>query len=99
MDDLPAPPPAERPPLQGSLFDRVPVEITVSVGKARPRIRDLLQLRQDAVLPLDRMAEDPVELYVGDRLIARGQLEELSGEGSGQLAVRLTEIADPGSIA
>lgn len=75
-------------------FAQVPIEITVSVGRARPMVRDLLKLSRDAVLTLDRRVEDPVELYVGDRLIARGELEETGGEGSGQLAVRLTEVAN-----
>lgn len=75
-------------------FSQVPIEITISVGRARPLVRDLLKLSRDAVLPLDRRVEDPVELYVGDRLIARGELEEIEGEGSGQLAVRLTEVAN-----
>ena len=75
-------------------FSSVPIEITISVGKARPLIRDLLKLGKDAVLPLDRRVEDAVELYVGERLIARGELEELEGEQKGQLAVRLTEVAN-----
>ena len=75
-------------------FVSVPIEITVSVGKARPLIRDLVSLGENAVLTLDKRVEDPVELFVGDRLVARGQLEELDGEDTGQLAVRLTEIAD-----
>ena len=74
-------------------FAQVPIEITISVGRARPLVRDLLRLTRDAVLPLDRRVEDPVELWVGDRLIARGELEELGCEASGQLAVRLTEVA------
>lgn len=75
-------------------FSQVPIEITISVGKARPTVRDLLRLERDAVLTLDRKVEDPVELYVGDRLIARGELQELEGEHAGQLAVRLTEVAN-----
>ena len=75
-------------------FSAVPIEITVSVGKARPLIRDLLKLDRDAVLPLDKRVDDAVELYIGERLIARGQLEELEGEAEGQLAVRLTEVTD-----
>ena len=74
-------------------FSSVPVEITISVGKARPLIRDLLTLEENSVLPLDKRVEDPVELYVGERLIARGQLEELEGEQKGVLAVSLTEVA------
>lgn len=76
-------------------FDQVPIEITVSVGKARPQVRDLLRLRRDAVLALDRRIEDPVELYIGDRLIARGELHEVEGETPGLLAVRLTEVVNP----
>jgi flagellar motor switch protein FliN/FliY len=75
-------------------FAQVPIEITVSVGRARPQVRDLLRLTRDAVLTLDRRVEDPVELWVGDRLIARGELTELEGDQAGQLAVRLTEVAN-----
>lgn len=75
-------------------FYGVPIEIVVSVGKARPLVRDLISLGENAVLPLDRGVDDPVEIYVGDRLVARGELEELDGEQAGRLAVRLTEIAD-----
>lgn len=81
---------------EGNPFGQIPIEVTVSVGRARPLVRDLLRLRQDAILPLDRRVDDLVELYVGERLIARGELHELEGEQSGQLAVRLTEIAEPG---
>jgi flagellar motor switch protein FliN/FliY len=77
-----------------SPFAKVPIEITISVGRARPLVKDLLRLSRDAILPLDRRVDDPVELYVGDRLIARGELTELEGENSGQLAVRLTEVAN-----
>lgn len=75
-------------------FSQVPIEITISVGKARPLVRDLLRMGRDAVLPLDRKVDDPVELYIGDRLIARGELQELEGDQAGQLAVRLTEVAN-----
>lgn len=81
-------------PMDSNPFAQVPIEVTISVGKARPLVRDLLRLGRDAVLPLDRRVDDPVELYVGDRLIARGELEELEGEQAGQLAVRLTEVAN-----
>jgi len=77
-----------------SAFTQVPIEIVISVGRARPSVRELLRLQRDSVLPLDRRVEDPVELFVGDRLIARGVLEELEGEQAGQMAVRLTDVAD-----
>jgi flagellar motor switch protein FliN len=92
-------PPAEvdgeaAPSLGRGAFAQVPIEIVISVGRARPLVRDLLRLQRDSVLPLDRRVDDPVELYVGDKLIARGQLEELDGDQAGQMAVRLTEVAD-----
>ncbi|WP_050527795.1 FliM/FliN family flagellar motor switch protein [Pseudorhodobacter aquimaris] len=75
-------------------FSQVPIEITISVGRARPQVKELLKLEKDAVLALDRRVDDPVELWVGDRLIARGELEEMEGENAGRLAVRLTEVAN-----
>lgn len=81
-----------------SALSRVPVEITISVGRAHPTVSELLALRRDAVLPLDRGVDDAVELYAGDRLIARGHLEEAEG-GGGRLAVRLTEVSEPDSGA
>lgn len=75
-------------------FTQVPVEITISVGKARPLVRELLRLKRDSILPLDSKVDDPVELYVGDKLIARGELTELEGDQAGRLGVRLTEVVD-----
>lgn len=75
-------------------FTSVPIEVTVCVGKARPMIRDLVTYGENAVLTLDRKVDDPVELYVGDRLIARGNLEEQQDDPGGQLIVRLTEVVD-----
>lgn len=86
--DLETDNPQEDHPLHG-----IPIEVMVSVGKARPLVRDLLKLGENAILPLDRKIQDPVELYVGERLIARGELQELEGGEPGQLAIRLTEVA------
>lgn len=82
------------PQVTANPFAQVPIEILISVGKARPLVRDLLRLKRDAILPLDRRVDDPVELYVGDRLIARGELTEGEGDDAGQLAVRVIEVAD-----
>lgn len=74
----------------------VPIEIRVSVGRARPLLRDVMALAPEAVLPLDTRIEDPVALYVGDRMIAEGELVELEGERAGQLAVRITRLGEDG---
>ncbi|WP_296474632.1 FliM/FliN family flagellar motor switch protein, partial [Roseinatronobacter sp.] len=77
--------------MTSGILNQVPIEIAISVGRARPIVRDLMKLRRDSVLVLDRRVDDPVELYIGDKLIARGMLQELEGEQAGYLGVRLTE--------
>lgn len=89
----PAPETAAPKAARGGAFLGVPIEVTISVGKARPLVSELVELRRDSVLTLDSGIDDPVELYIGDRLIARGELQEL-GDESGRLGVRLTEVAD-----
>lgn len=75
-------------------FTSVPIEITVCVGKTRPLIKELVNLQEAAVLRLDKSVDDPVELYVGEKLIALGKLEEQDGNSDGQLFVRITKIVD-----
>lgn len=92
--------PVADPATQASGADRrrkavlsVPIEVIISVGKARPLLSELVGLRRDSVLTLDSKIEDPVEIMIGDRVIARGELQEIDGE-TGRLGVRLTEVAD-----
>lgn len=82
--------------LKRAIFS-VPIEVVVTVGTARPLIGDLLKMERDHLLPLDSALNDPVELRVKDRVIARGELAQ-SEEGRGRLAVRLTEIVDISEI-
>lgn len=91
--DNPSEAPAPRSEAPSQLTS-IPIEITVSVGRARPLVRDLLRLDEGSVLTLDKRVDDPVELYVGDRLIGIGALEVVEGDENGQLAVRLTEVVD-----
>lgn len=86
---------SEKKPFDGSInaFTSVPIEVTISVGKARPTVRELLNLGPQSVLTLDRKIDDPVELYAGSRLIAKGELIDTE-DGDGKLSVRLTEVAD-----
>ncbi len=74
-------------------FLGVPVEMTISVGKAKPLISELLALSQGTIIPLDSRIDDPVEVYIGDKLIARGELQEIEGD-AGKLGVRLTQVVD-----
>lgn len=83
--------------LKRAIFD-VPIEVVVSVGKARPLIGDLLSMGRDHLLPLDAKLEDPVELMVKDRVIAKGELVQ-SPEAEDQLAVKLTEVVNISALS
>ncbi len=82
--------------LKRAIFS-VPIEVVVSVGTARPLIGELLSMERDHLLPLDSTLEDPVELRVRDRVIARGELAQIE-DGRGRLGIRLTEIIDMSEI-
>lgn len=84
--------PDDRNELKRAIFN-VPIEVVVSVGTARPLIGDLLTMGRNFLLPLDTAIDDPVELRVQDRVIARGELTQVPEQGD-QLGVRLTEIVN-----
>ena len=75
-----------------SAFAALPIEVTVALGTARPTLEELLALSDGSILALDKGVEDPVDLFVGDRLIGRGTLEE-DESGSG-LHVRVIHVAE-----
>src|SRR5687767_14970915 len=56
------------------------VELTVKIelGRTRMRLDEVLRLGQGAVVELDRLAGDPVDVFVNDRLIARGEVVVLN---------------------
>lgn len=84
--------PAARPKRRAVMG--LPIDVVVTVGRARPLLSELVSLRRDSVLALDAKIDDPVELIVGDRVIARGELQEIDAS-TGRLGVRLTEVVDP----
>ncbi|MFO7839141.1 MAG: flagellar motor switch protein FliN [Desulfosalsimonadaceae bacterium] len=51
----------------------VPLEVTVEVGRTRMLVKDFLQLKEGGVIELDKLADEPLDLYVNSRLIARGE--------------------------
>ncbi|MCF8024800.1 MAG: flagellar motor switch protein FliN [Desulfobacteraceae bacterium] len=51
----------------------VPLQVSVEVGRARMLIKDFLQMKEGGVIELDKMADEPLDLYVNNRLIARGE--------------------------
>ncbi len=79
--------------LKNNAFLGVSVELTISVGKAKPKIAELLNLNRGVVIPLDSRIDDPVEIFIGEKLIARGELQEMEDQ-DGKLGVYLTEVVD-----
>ncbi len=72
------------------LFD-VPLQVSVEVGRARILLKDLLQMGEGYVVELDKIAGEPLDLYVNSRLIARGEAVRV-GEKFG---IKLTEVVSP----
>jgi flagellar motor switch protein FliN/FliY len=72
----------------------VPIELRVVVGRARLTVGELAELELDAVVPLDQRIDQAVELVVGDRVVATGELIEQDGAQAGHLAVRITHVID-----
>ena len=73
-----------------SIFD-VPVTVNISVGRKKLSVAELLELRPETVIALSASLEDPIDLTIDDRVIARGELIETE---EGTLAVRVTEIEE-----
>lgn len=66
----------------------VPLEVTVEIGSARMRVREILQLAKGSVIELDRPAGEPADVLVNGRVIARGEVAVVEG----RLSVRIVEI-------
>ena len=74
----------------GFLLD-VPLNISVEVGRSRILVRDLLQMREGYVIELDKLAGEPLDLYVNSRLIARGEAVLVNDK----FGLRLTDVVSP----
>jgi flagellar motor switch protein FliN/FliY len=70
----------------------LPVSVAVSVGRVRTSIEQLLSARPETILKLDSAIEDPVELLVGEQVIARGRLVDF--DDGATLGVEITEIVE-----
>lgn len=81
--------------IQNKNILELPVRIVVSVGGAQISVRDLIDLKPDTVIDLEAGIDDPVEIFVGERLIARGALVEATDNENG-IGVRLVEICGIG---
>lgn len=80
-------PAADGPPDLGLIME-VPLRLSVEVGSASMPVRDVLALSKGSIVELDRGSGEPADIYVNDRLIARG---EISSEDD-RVAIRITEL-------
>jgi flagellar motor switch protein FliN len=70
-----------------AVFD-VPVQVSAVLGRARMEIGDLLKLGPGTVLELDRKVGEAIDIYVNNRLVARGEVVLVEEK----LGVTMTEI-------
>ena len=70
-----------------AVFD-VPVRISVVLGRAKVPVANLLKMDVGTVVELDRQVGEAVEIYVNDRLVARGEIVLVEN----RLGVTMTEI-------
>jgi flagellar motor switch protein FliN/FliY len=70
------------------LLKDVSVTLEIRLGEASVSVQDLFSLKDGSVVELQRMVDDPVDVLLNGRVVARGQLVA-SGD---QFGVRLTEI-------
>ena len=76
------------------VFD-VPVNISAVLGRAHLSVAQLLQLGQGSVLELDRKVGEAIDIYVNNRLVARGEVVVVED----RLGVTMTEIIKDGDTA
>ena len=70
----------------------IPLEITVELGRTRIQIGDLLKLGQGSVVELEKLTNEPVDIYINQKLMGHGEVVVVNEK----FAIRLTNIISPG---
>ena len=71
-----------------NLLMDVPLQISVEIGSARRKVKDILEFAQGSIIELERQAGAPVDIVVNGNLIAKGDVVVIDDN----FAVRITEI-------
>ncbi|HRP61755.1 MAG TPA: flagellar motor switch protein FliN [Phycisphaerales bacterium] len=71
-----------------SLLDDIDLDVKIELGRTRMYVEDVLRLNAESVIELDKAAGDPVDIYVNDRHVARGEVLVLNEN----FCVRISEI-------
>jgi flagellar motor switch protein FliN/FliY len=74
-----------------ALLNDIELDATLQFGSRELALREVLELGPGDVVELDRHISEPVDLVVGDRIVARGEVVVASGN----FALRITEVAAP----
>ncbi len=69
----------------------IPVQISVVLGRAQMQVSQLLKLGRGAVVELDRKVGEPIDIFVNNRLVARGEVVVVED----RIGVTMTEIIKP----
>jgi flagellar motor switch protein FliN len=69
----------------------VSMRVTVELGRTRMQLSQILELQHGSVVELDRLAGDPVDIFVNDCMIARGEVVIVDDK----FGVRITEMVSP----
>ena len=69
----------------------IPLELSVELGRSRMLVNDLLQLGQGSIIELNKLAGEPLEIYINTKLVARGEVVVVNEK----FGVRLTDIITP----
>ncbi|MCG8549267.1 MAG: flagellar motor switch protein FliN [Desulfobacterales bacterium] len=69
----------------------IPLELSVELGKTKMLVNDLLQLAQGSIIELNKLAGEPLEVYINRKLIARGEVVVVNEK----FGVRLTDVITP----
>ena len=77
--------------LDVSLLENVEIDVTLRFGGRRLPLREIGELRSGSVIELDKSVQDPAELVLGDRVVARGEVVVVDGN----YGLRVTEVVDP----
>jgi len=86
-----APPPAPRPEVGLDFLGDVDVQVRVELGNSKLNVKDVLKLGPGSVVGLDSLVGDPVNVFVNDRLVARGEVLVVHDN----FAIRITEVVPP----
>lgn len=85
---------ATLPPKAIDLLANVALKVRIELGRTRMLVEDVLRLGDGSVIELDKLAGDPVDIYVNDRPVAKGEVLVLNDN----FCVRINEIIDPASL-